>query len=223
MKWVATAVSAVIFALGSGSILAAGGGHEEHAAGPKGDAAAGQAKAAVCSACHGQDGNSATAMFPKLADQVPGYIVKQLKDMKAGSRSVPEMTAFVAGLSEQDMLDLAAYYSSQHIKPGAAKPDLVESGQNMYRGGDADRGIPACAACHGAGGRGMPEAGFPALAGQHAGYIKSQLEAFRTAGREDHTGKRRENDGETKMMRATAARLSDSDIEALSSYISGLY
>lgn len=212
MKWVANVLMAsCLVGISISSSQAAG------------DPEAGKAKSAVCGACHGADGNSAVPNFPKLAGQIPSYFVKQLKDMKSGARVVPEMAAIAPGLSEQDMADLAAYFSSQTIKTGAANPELIARGKQLFRGGDAEAGITACAACHGATGKGMPEAAFPALAGQHSAYIETQLKAFRAAGREDHEGKRRDNDGETKMMRATAARLSDDDIQALSSYINGLY
>lgn len=188
-----------------------------------GDATAGQAKAAVCGACHGADGNSMVPNFPKLAGQGQAYLVKQMQDIKSGARQVPEMAGITPGLSDQDMADLAAYYAGQKAQVGAADPALVELGQKLYRGGSAEAGVTACAACHGANGLGMPEAGFPALSGQHATYIETQLKAFRAAGREDAEGKRRTNDGESKMMQATAARLSDNDIKALSSYLNGLH
>jgi len=149
-------------------------------------------------------------------------LLKQLQDIKSGAREVPEMMGITPGLSDQDMADLAAYYASQKPTGGAADPALVELGQKVFRGGNSATGVPACASCHGATGRGMPEAGFPALAGQHATYTETQLKAFRAAGREDAEGKRRTNDGDTKMMRATAARLSDKEIKALASYINGL-
>lgn len=188
-----------------------------------GDAEAGKNKSTTCVACHGADGNSSVPNFPKLAGQSANYIVKQLQDMKSGARTVPEMAAFLPGLNDQDIQDLAAYYSEQTIQPGSADPKLVELGQKVYRAGNPENGVTACAACHGATGKGMPSAGYPALAGQHAAYIEKQLKAFRAAGREDHEGARRENDGETKMMRSTAARLTDDEISALSSYINGLY
>lgn len=188
-----------------------------------GDAEAGKNKSAVCGACHGADGNSAIPNFPKLAGQGTAYTVKQLKDIKSGARSVPEMAGIVPGLSDQDMEDLAAYFAAQTPTKGAADPALVERGQQLFRAGDAEKGVTACAACHGATAKGMPEAVFPALAGQHTAYLETQLKAFRAAGREDHEGKRRDNDGESKMMRATAARLSDDDIKALASYINGMY
>ena len=212
MKLVANVLVAAALAAGAVNLAQAAG-----------DAEAGKNKSAVCGACHGADGNSMIPNFPKLAGQVEAYTVKQLKDIKSGDRVVPEMAGIVPGLSEQDMADLAAYYASQTIKGGSADPDLVKHGEDVFRAGKADAGVTACTACHGAKGKGMPEAGFPALAGQHSAYLEAQLKAFRAAGREDHEGKRRENDGEAKMMRATAARLSDDDIKALSSYINGMY
>lgn len=211
MKKMLTTLSAVVLMAGAVSVHAAG------------DPEAGKAKTAVCAACHGADGNSMVPNFPKLAGQSAKYTVKQLKDMKEGKRNVPEMAAFLPGLSDQDMEDIAAYYASQSTKVGKADPALVELGQKVYRAGNAESGVTACAACHGARGKGMPAAGYPALSGQHAGYIESQLKAFRAAGRGDEAGPYRDNDGESMMMRATAARLSDSEIKALSSYINGLY
>lgn len=188
-----------------------------------GDATAGQAKSAVCGACHGADGNSMVPNFPKLAGQGERYLVKQMQDIKSGARQVPEMAGIVPGLSDQDIADLAAYYAGQKAQVGATDPALVALGQKLYRGGSKEAGVTACSACHGANGLGMPEAGFPALSGQHATYVETQLKAFRAAGREDAEGKRRTNDGEAKMMQATAGRLSDNDIKALSSYINGLH
>lgn len=212
MKLVANVLLAAALVAGAANVAQAAG-----------DAEAGKNKSAVCGACHGADGNSAIPNFPKLAGQGEAYTIKQLEDIKSGARPVPEMAGIVPGLSEQDMADLAAYYAAQTPTKGAADPKLVELGQSLYRAGDAEKGVTACAGCHGADGKGMPEAVFPALAGQHTAYIEAQLKAFRAAGREDHEGKRRNNDGESKMMRATAARLSDDDIQALASYINGLY
>lgn len=188
-----------------------------------GDAEAGKGKAAVCAGCHGADGNSMIANFPKIAGQSARYTIKQLADIKSGARPVPEMAGIVSTMSDQDFADLAAFYEKLTPKVGKANPDLVELGQKIYRAGNADSGVAACAACHGATGQGMPAAGYPALSGQHAAYTEKQLKAFRAAGREDEAGARRENDGESKMMRGTAARLSDAEIKAVSSYINGLY
>lgn len=211
MKKILSTLSAVVLMAGAVSVQAAG------------DAEAGKAKAAVCAGCHGADGNSMVPSFPKLAGQGAKYTVKQLKDMKSGDRSVPQMAAFLPGLSDQDMEDIAAYFESLPVKTGKADPKLVALGEKLYRAGNAESGVTACAGCHGAKGDGMPAAGFPALAGQHAAYIEAQLKAFRASGRGDEAGPYRVNDGESMMMRATAARLTDSEIKALSSYINGLY
>lgn len=190
---------------------------------PVGDAEAGKAKSAVCAGCHGADGNSVVSSFPKLAGQGIKYTVKQLQEIKSGVRPVPEMTAFAQALSDQDMLDIATYYSEQTSTVEGVDPELKELGQKLYRAGNAETGLPSCAACHGPAGDGMASAGFPKISGQHGAYTAAQLKAFRAAGRDDNEGKRRENDGETKMMRAVAAKLSDKEIDALADYISGLH
>ncbi len=191
-----------------------------HAAG---NADAGKTKAAQCAGCHGADGNSPTAMFPKLAGQNSRYISKQLNDIKKNARAVPVMAAIATGLSDQDIEDLAAYFSGQTMKTGSTNKDLVALGEKTYRAGNSASGLPACTGCHGAAGDGLAEAGFPRLAGQHADYVKAQLEAFRSAGRNDATGTKRTNDGDAMIMRSVAAKLSDNEIAAVSSYVSGLY
>jgi cbb3-type cytochrome c oxidase subunit III len=183
-----------------------------HAAG---DAAAGQGKVAVCGACHGADGNSAAPNFPKLAGQGERYLLKQLNDIKSGGRQVVEMTGLLDNLSEQDLADIAAYYSSQQMSVGAADPKLVERGEALFRGGKLEEGMPACTGCHSPNGAGLDAAGFPQLGGQHAGYVAKQLTAFREG--------ERTNDGDNAVMRTIAAKLSNKDIEALSSYIQGLH
>lgn len=179
----------------------------------QGDAAAGQAKAAVCGACHGADGNSMIGAFPKLAGQNVPYLVKQMKDIKSGDRPVMTMTGQLDSFSEQDMLNVAAYFSSQTVKLGKAKAELVELGEKLYRSGSKRKGVSACTACHSPTGSGNAPAGFPSLKGQHAEYTAAQLKAFRAS--------ERHNDSE-KIMRDNAELLSDKDIEALASYISGL-
>lgn len=186
-----------------------------------GDAAAGQAKSAVCSACHGSDGNSQMGTYPKLAGQHPSYLEKQLHDFKrAGEtggqegRNAPVMLPMVASLSQQDIADLAAYYGSQTMSPNITPEAVVARGEQLYRGGDLERGITACIACHGPRGVGTSLSGFPRISGQHAEYIKSQLEMFRSAGRaNDLNG----------MMRDIAAKLTDEDIAVLSQYVGGLH
>jgi cbb3-type cytochrome c oxidase subunit III len=180
-----------------------------------GNAAAGQTKAAVCGACHGPDGNSMTPNFPKLAGQGDRYLLKQLHDIKDGKRTVLEMTGLLTNLSDQDMADIAAYFSSQKGSVGAADPNLVAKGEALFRGGKLDQGMPSCIGCHSPDGAGNSPAGFPHLGGQHAAYIAKQLTAFREG--------ERTNDGDTTVMRSIAAKLSNKDIEALSQYIQGLH
>lgn len=180
-----------------------------------GDATAGQAKTAVCAACHGPNGNSAAPNFPKLAGQGERYLLKQLTDIKDGKRQVLEMTGQLTNLSDQDLADIAAYYAQQKNSVGAADPALVARGQALFRGGDLSKGLPACTGCHAPDGVGNAAAGFPHLGGQHADYIEKQLIGFREG---DRT-----NDGDTMTMRSISAKLSNKDIKALASYIQGLH
>ncbi|WP_095159043.1 cytochrome c [Pseudomonas sp. Irchel 3E13] len=180
-----------------------------------GDAAAGQSKTAVCGACHNPDGNSLAPNFPKLAGQGDKYLLKQLNDIKAGKRTVLEMTGMLTAFSDQDLADIAAYFSSQKGSVGAADPKLVKRGEELFRGGDLSKGLPACTGCHSPNGAGIAAAGFPHLGGQHASYVAKQLTAFREG--------ERTNDGDAMAMRSIAAKLSNKDIEALSSYIQGLH
>ncbi|ARS46962.1 MULTISPECIES: c-type cytochrome [Pseudomonadaceae] len=180
-----------------------------------GDAEAGQGKVAVCGACHGADGNSPAPNFPKLAGQGERYLLKQLHDIKSGARPVVEMTGMLDNLSDQDMADIAAYFASQQMSVGAADPKLVERGEALFRGGKLEEGMPACTGCHSPDGAGLAAAGFPKLGGQHAAYVAKQLTDFREG---DRT-----NDGDAMIMRAIAAKLSNKDIEAVSSFIQGLH
>ena len=180
-----------------------------------GDAAAGQAKTAVCGACHGPDGNSMAPNFPKLAGQGDRYLLKQLHEIKDGKRQVLEMTGLLTNLNDQDLADIAAYYSSQKNSVGAADPALVARGEALFRGGDLQKGMPACTGCHSPDGQGNAAAGFPHLGGQHASYIEKQLTDFREG--------ERTNDGDSMIMRGIAAKLSNKDIKALASYIQGLH
>lgn len=179
-----------------------------------GDAAAGKQKAAACVACHGADGNSANGEWPKLAGQNVKYLVKQLHEFKAGDRANPIMSGMAAPLSDQDMVDLAAYYVNQKVAPGEADPQLVEAGQGLYKGGNLTTGVSACMACHGPTGAGIPEGGFPSIAGQHAQYTETQLKAFRSMQRANDPG---------QMMRNIAMKMTDAEIKAVASYIQGLH
>ncbi len=185
----------------------------------EGNAEAGKAKAATCAACHGMDGNSPVNLFPKLAGQHADYLVKQLHDFKAAAttggktgRNEPTMFGFVMTLSDQDMADLSAFFASQKVTHAPAA-DFAAIGKKLYEAGDAERGIPACMACHGPAGKGMGLAGFPALAGQHSAYIKAQLSKFKAGQR---------NNDLNGMMEGVAKKLNDSDIDAITQYIASL-
>jgi len=180
-----------------------------------GNADAGKDKAATCAACHGADGNSSAGNFPKLAGQGSRYLAKQINDIKSGARKVVEMTGLLDSLNEQDINDISAYYASQSVIVAQAKKDLVKEGKDLYRAGNPAKNVAACTACHGPSGAGIALAGFPALGGQHADYVSTQLKKFRNG--------ERSNDGDTLVMRSIAARLSDREIEALANYVSGLH
>ena len=190
--------------------------HAEDAV-PHGDPAkAQQLVTTVCAACHGADGNSTSPNYPNLAGQVPEYITKQLMNFKSGERKNPIMQGIVASsnLTQDDMVNLGAYFAAQTLKPGAAKnKELAEAGEKIFKGGDAGTGVPACASCHGPSGVGIPSE-FPRLAGQHAEYIYAQLNNFREGDRTNDGG---------KMMRTIAGRLTDQEMKAVSEYISGLH
>ncbi|KLV06097.1 cytochrome c4 [Photobacterium ganghwense] len=187
----------------------------------QGDAEAGKAKAATCAACHGADGNSIMAQYPKIAGQHAGYLEKQLKEFKLAmstggkqGRNDPVMGGMAMPLSEQDMADLAAYYSLLPISDNTSTEASVGIAQSLYRAGDPERGITACTACHGPRGNGTSLSGFPKISGQNAEYVKLQLEKFRSG--------QRTNDMNS-MMQSVAAKLTDDEIAALSHYVGGLH
>lgn len=179
-----------------------------------GSAEAGQAKSVACSACHGMGGNSLNPEWPSLAGQHENYLVKALQSFKSGERQNVLMSGMAMPLTDQDMADLAAYFSQQKRAGNVADPSLVSAGERLYRGGNKDTGVPACLACHGPTGQGNPAAGWPSIAGQHASYAAAQLVAYR--------GKQRSTDGGTQMMRNVSATLTDDEIKAVTSYIQGL-
>ena len=182
-----------------------------------GDAEAGQTKAAVCGACHGVDGNSTDPQYPKIAGQHASYIADQLDKYKSQQRMNPIMLGFAMPLSEQDMADLGAYFASQAVKPDIADEALLEKGQTLYRNGDAKRGIPACMACHGPAGRGMPFVNYPSLSHQHAQYTTDMLKRFRNG--EVHGPA---DDPKAQIMAQVAKQLTDEEITAVASYVQGL-
>ncbi len=200
--------------------LAVGLTGQAHAAG---DAAAGKDKAATCIACHGVDGNSIAPTFPNLAGQSASYMYKQLQEFKAGKRTDPTMSAMVLPLDDQAMQDVSAYYASQALKPGQPGP-MSDAGKAIYRGGIRSINVPACMACHGPAGAGIPSAGYPQLASQKVTYIEKQLKDFRTAAQnpqQDITPVGRGNDA-SAMMRIVVKRMSDPEIQAVAQYIAGL-
>lgn len=187
----------------------------DHAKPEHGDAEAGKAKAVPCAACHGADGNSANPIWPKIAGQHASYLEAQLHAFKSGARQNALMAGQVAGLSDKDMQNLAAYYATLEQTGGVANPDLVPVGEALYRGGNAESGVPACLACHGPSGLGNAGAAYPRVSGQHAEYTASSLKAYRDGSRAGTAN--------AKMMSQVAAKLTDAEIDALASYISGLH
>ncbi len=166
---------------------------------------------AVCAACHGADGNSAIAANPKLSQQHPEYLVKQLQEFKSGKRNNAIMKGFASTLTDEDMKNIAYWAASKPAKAGAASDKaLVALGERIYRGGIADRQIAACAGCHSPNGAGIP-AQFPRLSGQHADYTVAQLNSFRDGSR-----------GNSIQMAQVAAKLNDREIKAVADYIAGL-
>lgn len=199
---------------------AAGLAHAEGAVESKGpvlgDAKAGEAKAAVCGACHGLGGNPTDKQYPKLAGQNEAYIARQITLFQTQKRANAIMMGFAATLSEQDMHDIGAYFATKSASPGVADEKLIERGQALYRGGDVNAGIPACMACHGPDGRGMAGTGFPQLGSQWADYIAAKLKEWKG-------GTSWGDDAKAKVMPAIAQRLSETDINAVASYIEGLH
>ncbi len=203
MKLLATIAAAMLF---TASAFAT------EAAAPKVDKAAGEAKyTAICAACHGADGNSGSPEYPRIAGQGPEYLLKQLHEFKSGKRANAIMSGFASQLSDADMRNLSAWISSQAPKTNNAKDkDLVMMGERIYRGGIADRQIPACAGCHSPNGAGIP-AQFPRVSGQHAAYTEAQLNAFRSGARANNL-----------IMTDVAAKMNDKEIKAVADYMAGL-
>ncbi len=165
----------------------------------------------VCAACHGAEGNSVIATNPKLAGQHPAYLLKQLTNFKEGKRANAVMGGVVANLTPEEMKNLAAYFSAKKPTLGRAKANGAGSlGEKIYRGGIAATQVPACAACHGANGAGIPNQ-FPRLAGQHADYVLQQLRTFRTSERAN-----------APMMTAIAVKMTDAEMQAVADYMQGL-
>jgi cytochrome c553 len=165
----------------------------------------------VCAACHGADGNSGTPAYPKLAQQHPEYLVKQLQEFKSDKRANAVMKGFASALSDEDMKNISYWLASKKAKPGFAKDkELVTLGERIYRGGIASKSVAACAGCHGPNGSGIP-AQYPRISGQHAEYTEAQLVAYRSGERKNSV-----------QMSAIASRMSDAEIKAVADYIAGV-
>jgi cytochrome c553 len=175
---------------------------------------AGQAKSATCMACHGMDGNSANPEWPALAGQHPSYVIKQLKHFKANERQNVLMSPMAMILSDQDMEDLAAYFSAQkRVATGETEPSKLQLGQAIFRAGIPARGVPSCSGCHGPSGAGIAGAAFPRIGGQHAVYTAAQLRGYKSGARATDPN---------SMMRTIASRLTDEEIDAVASYLQGM-
>ncbi len=182
------------------------------------DAEAGARKAITCVACHGEDGNGVNnPIWPKLAGQHSDYTARQLELFRSGERENAVMNGMAAALTDEDIADLADFYSTQQITHESADPAAVETARKLYKAGDSDRDIAACSGCHGPSGLGIPGAGYPSLGGQYRDYLVATLKAFRsgTSWGSDKTA--------NINMSMVAERLTDAEIEALASYISGLH
>jgi cytochrome c553 len=205
---------AIMMAVAAG-VLTVSGAYASEAPTAKADPAkAKQIVETICVGCHGTDGNSPLAENPRLSGQHAAYLTRQLQNFKSGERANPIMMGMSAALTPEDMKNLGAYFSEQKSVPVGKEIDkeLAEKGRKIYRGGIMSSQVPACVACHGQTGEGIP-AQYPRLAGQHGGYIENQLKTFRAG--------ERANDP-NKMMRGVATRMSDADIKAVSEYISSL-
>jgi len=208
MKTAAVLTTSLVLAFATFSAAQA----NEAKASAKPDLAKGAAiSAQVCAACHTADGSRGSPANPILQGQHPEYLAKQLTEFKAGIRKNAVMQGMAAVVSDEDIKHVAAFYASKQAKPGFAKDKtLVELGEKIYRGGIAERSIPACAGCHSPNGAGLP-AQYPRLAGQHSDYTEAQLIAFRSGARANNA-----------QMTGVAAKLNDREIKAVSDYIAGL-
>lgn len=187
-----------------------------------GDAQAGADKAQRCAACHGPGGHSAVPAFPSLAGLPPTYVYLQLREYRQGLRANAVMSAQAQDLSEQDMLDLAAYFASQSPQQAGAAvaADLLQRGRQVYLQGDPAQGVPACQGCHGADGRGprpavsgaTPWHTFPALAGQQANYVVAQLQAYKDGTRAASSN--------AMVMQAVVRNMDQQTMQALAAFVS---
>ena len=183
-----------------------------------GNAAAGKSATQVCAGCHGADGNAMIPVNPKLAGQHASYIEQQLRNFRSGIRKDPVMTGMAAGIKEQDIANIAAYFASNKVTMGGVEKDKMVLGERVYRGGIDTKGVPACMGCHGPTGAGNAPAKFPSLSGQNPAYVEKTMKDFRDSKRGGD-----EKDSTGKIMRDIAARMSDGEIASVASYVSGLH
>jgi cytochrome c553 len=211
MKFLTHFLIAASLAASAVSTFAAEGAKPAPAVAAKPDLAKGEASFAVCAACHAADGNSSIPVNPKLAQQHPEYLVKQLQEFKSGKRANAIMSGFSAMLSDDDMRNISYWLAAKPAKAGFSKDkEMVALGERIYRGGIADRQVPACAGCHSPNGAGIPSQ-YPRMSGQHADYTAAQLTAFRDGVRKNNL-----------QMTQVSAKLNDREIKAVSDYIAGL-
>lgn len=193
-----------VLTLGSSAVIAA-----------TGDVEAGKTKSALCVPCHGVDGNSnINPIWPKLAGQHENYLAKQLQDFQSKTRNDPTMVPMSASLDKQGILDVAAYFSSQPVKATPVDSSLAATGEKIYRGGNSADKVPACIACHGLNGKGIPVANYPTVGGQNAGYVVKQLNDYKNGVRKP--------EGVAAIMKDIAVNMSDADMKAVADYIQNM-
>ena len=180
-----------------------------------GDPKSGESKVAVCSACHGADGNSVVGLWPSLAGQNEKYLLKQLRLVKSGDRVIDSMVGLLDNLEDSDLEDISAFYASQKNKVGQVEESKLELGRKLYYAGNLEKGVPSCSACHSPRGQGNGPAAYPLLSGQQPDYVAKALKDYRSGARI--------NEDPSKIMAAIAYKLDDTEIEALSSFVHGLY
>ena len=180
-----------------------------------GDPKSGESKVAVCSACHGADGNSVVGLWPSLAGQNEKYLLKQLRLVKSGDRVIDSMVGLLDNLDDSDSEDISAFYASKKNKVGQVEESKLELGRKLYYAGNLEKGVPSCSACHSPRGLGNGPAAYPLLSGQQPDYVAKALKDYRSGARI--------NEDPSKIMAAIAYKLDDTEIEALSSFVHGLY
>ena len=180
-----------------------------------GDPKSGESKVAVCSACHGADGNSVVGLWPSLAGQNEKYLLKQLRLVKSGDRVIDSMVGLLDNLDDSDLEDISAFYASKKNKVGQVEESKLELGRKLYYAGNLEKGVPSCSACHSPRGLGNGPAAYPLLSGQQPDYVAKALKDYRSGARI--------NEDPSKIMASIAYKLDDTEIEALSSFVHGLY